>query len=152
MKPLIVLLGFFSSGCLFYYLVDGNPNINGNGRFALTVMLFFTAIGHFKFKKGMAMMLPSFVPAKELIILATGIIEVLLAIAIGISSLQTLAGCLLIAMFILFLPANIYAASRHLDYEKGTYDGKGLSYLWFRIPFQILLIGWIYHFVINPAS
>ena len=152
MKPFFVLIICFGISCLATYFVKGFIDVSASGKIALSIMLFFTAIGHFKFKKGMAMMLPSFVPAKELIILATGIIEFLLAIAIGISPLQTLAGWLLIAMFILFLPANIYAASRHLDYEKGTYDGNGLSYLWFRIPFQILLIGWTYYFVVNPAS
>ena len=96
-------------------------------------------------------MLPSFVPAKSFVIAATGVLEVLLAIVIHIQALQKLSGWLLIIMFLLFLPANIYAASKHLNYETGTYDGKGLSYLWFRVPFQILLIAWTYYFVINPS-
>ena len=118
---------------------------------AMGFMLWFTAIGHFKFKKGMSMMLPGLIPAKSFVIAATGVLEILLAISIQVSTLRVISGWILIIMFVLFLPANIYAAFRHLDYEKGTYDGKGLSYLWFRIPFQIFLIGWTYYFVICPS-
>jgi hypothetical protein len=30
----------------------------------------------------------------------------------------------------MILPANINAAINKVDYQKGTADGKGLSYLW----------------------
>lgn len=151
MKPFFVLIACFGLGCLFKYFINDSADIYTVGKIALTVMLFFTAAGHFKFKKGMAMMLPLFVPAKSLIIIATGLFEILLAIAIHITVVQVASGWLLVAMFIFFLPANIYAASRHLDYEKGTYDGKGLLYLWFRIPFQLFLIGWTYYSVISSS-
>lgn len=37
------------------------------------IMLIFTSIGHFKFTRGMALMLPRFVPAKKAIVYVTGI-------------------------------------------------------------------------------
>ncbi|MGH2645000.1 MAG: hypothetical protein ACRDE2_13690, partial [Chitinophagaceae bacterium] len=55
-----------------------------------------------------------------------------------------ITGWLLILFFILILPANISAATRHIDYQKPIAEGNGLAYLWFRIPLQILFIVWTY--------
>jgi len=49
----------------------------------------------------------------------------------------------LILFFILILPANILAALKKVDYQKGTNDGPGAGYLWFRIPLQIFFIAWV---------
>jgi uncharacterized membrane protein len=74
----------------------------------------------------------------------TGIIEFAAAIGLQIAGLRVLTGWLLIIFFILVLPANIYAATKHIDYQKGTTDGKGLNYLWFRVPLQLIFILWVY--------
>lgn len=39
----------------------------------------------------------------------------------------------------LILPANIYAAMNNVDHEKASVAGKGMNYLWFRIPLQIAI-------------
>jgi uncharacterized membrane protein len=57
----------------------------------------------------------------------------------------------LIVFFVLLLPANINAAIKHIDYQKGTFEGQGLNYLWFRIPLQILFIVWTYMSAIKPG-
>jgi hypothetical protein len=44
------------------------------------------------------------------------------------------------------LPANIYAAMNHIDYETGENNGKGPAYLWFRIVVQLFFIAWIGYF------
>jgi hypothetical protein len=44
------------------------------------------------------------------------------------------------------LSANINAAIHKVDYEKATYEGPGISYLWFRIPLQLLFIAWVAYF------
>ena len=56
----------------------------------------------------------------------TGVIEVLPAIGIQIPSARTLTAWLLIVFFIVLLPANIKAASQHVDYEKATSAGEGV--------------------------
>jgi hypothetical protein len=50
----------------------------------------------------------------------------------------------LMVFFILLMPGNIKAAIYHIDYQKGTFDGNGPTYLWFRIPLQLLFIVWTY--------
>jgi len=90
------------------------------------------------------MMLPDFIPFKAEVVYLTGIIEIAAAIGLFIPNIRIVTAWLLIVFFILILPANIYAAIKHIDYQKATFDGNGPSYLWFRIPLQILFISWAY--------
>lgn len=114
------------------------------GCIAMPAMLAFTSIGHFVFVKGMTMMLPPFVPFRKELVYLTGIIEIVAAIGLLIPSLRVVTGWWLIIFFIMLLPANIYAAIKHIDLEKATFDGSGLSYLWFRVPLQLFFIVWTY--------
>ena len=148
MKPLIVLISAFAL-CLGATYIIGSPDINVSGRAAMSLMLVFTAIGHFKFTDGMAMMLPSFIPVKKQIVLATGIIEILAAIGLLVPSTIKITGILLIIFFVMILPANIYAAIKKVDLEKANYTGTGINYLWFRIPEQLLFIFWVYLFALK---
>lgn len=144
MKPLIVLLSVFSISLLVLKLIRGNYEFTLSGRIAMSVMLLFTAVAHFAFTKGMAMMLPDFIPYKTETVYLTGIIEIAAAIGLFIPSFRLITAWLLIAFFMLILTANIYSAIKQIDYQKGTFDGNGLTYLWFRIPLQILFIVWTY--------
>lgn len=149
MKPLIVLLIVFGISLLAMRIFRGNHEFALSGRIAMSLMLVFTAIGHFVFTKGMAMMLPDFIPFKTETVYLTGIIEIGAAIGLFIPDFRFITGWLLIAFFILILPANIYAAIKDIDYQKGTFDGNGLTYLWFRIPLQILFVVWTYLFAVK---
>lgn len=144
MKPLSVLLLTFVVVLFVIKFTQKEHNFTLAARIAIATMLLFTAIGHFIFTKGMSMMLPSFLPYKTNIIYLTGIFEILLAIGLLIPKFQIISGWLLIIFLILMLPANIYASLNKINYQKGTFDGNGLSYLWFRIPLQILFIIWTY--------
>ncbi|GAL86720.1 membrane protein [Sporocytophaga myxococcoides] len=144
MKPLIVLLSVFLISIAAIRLINGVTNIPLAGRMAMAAMLAFTAVGHFVFTKGMSMMLPDFVPFKTETIYLTGLIEIAAALGLLIPGLRHIIGWLLIVFFLLLLPANIYAAFKHVDYQKGTFDGPGMTYLWFRVPLQLLFILWTY--------
>ncbi|MEJ0083107.1 MAG: hypothetical protein WDM78_19665 [Puia sp.] len=111
-------------------------------RIAMSLMLLFTASGHFAFPGGMMMMLPAFIPFRLALVYISGIIEIIAAIGLQIEIFRSLTAILLIIFFILVLPANIYAAAKQINYQKGGNDGNGLRYLWFRIPLQILFIIW----------
>ena len=114
------------------------------GVIAMSVMLVFTSIGHFVFTKGMLMMIPRFIPFRKELVYITGIIEIAAAVGLLIPRFRVMTAWLLIVFFILLLPANIYAATRQVDYQKGTLEGPGTTYLWFRVPLQILFILWVY--------
>jgi uncharacterized membrane protein len=144
MKPLFVLLGAFIISLLVTKLFTKTFDYPLSGRIAMAVMLVFTAIGHFAFTKGMMMMLPDFIPYKTEVIYLTGVIEIIAAVGLLIPNFRVWTGWALILFFILLLPGNIKAAIDHIDFEKGTFDGNGPDYLWFRIPLQILFIVWTY--------
>lgn len=144
MKTLIVLLSVFAISLLTTKFARGNLEFALSGRLAMSAMLMFTAVGHFAFTKGMTMMLPDFIPFKTETVYLVGIIEIDAAIGLFIPAFRVMIAWLLILLFVLMLPANIYASIKHIDYQKGTFDGNGLTYLWFRIPLHILFIVWTY--------
>ena len=144
MKPLIVLLLSFTISIFIIKIIKKEYDFALSARIAMSIMLLFTAIGHFAFTKGMSMMIPKIIPFKESIIYLSGIFEILLALGLIIPKFQIVSGWALIVFLLLMLPANIYASLNHVNYQKGTFDGNGLIYLWFRIPLQFLFIIWAY--------
>jgi uncharacterized membrane protein len=144
MKPLIILLAVFGITSLFLDLAL-------SGDIAMCVMLCFTALGHFKFKAGMARMIPKSIPFKSTVVYATGIAEIGMGIGLLFSATRTFSAILLIAFLAAVLPANIYAAMGHINFETGEANGKGPGYLWFRIPLQLFFIGWIVFFSLLMA-
>ena len=144
MKPLLVMLISFAIVIFVIKVIRKESKVALSARIAMSVMLLFTSIGHFVFTKGMVLMMPDLIPYKKEIVYLTGIIEILAAIGLQIPRVRVLTAWLLILFFILLLPANINAAINQVDYEKGTFEGSGTSYLWFRIPLQILFIVWTY--------
>lgn len=144
MKPLIVLLTVFLISIFIIKLITRKYDFCLAARIGMCAMLLFTAIGHFAFTKGMAMMIPPIIPFKTEIIYVTGCLEVILGICLLVPRLSVYSGWILIVFFMLLLPANIYASIKHIDYQKASFDGNGLSYLWFRIPLQFLFIMWTY--------
>ncbi len=144
MKPLVVLLVGFVISLFVVKIVHGEYEFALPGRIALATMLVFTSIAHFAFTKGMSMMIPAPIPYKTEIVYLTGIIEIIAAIGLLIPAFKVPTAWMLILFFVLLLPANIYAAIKHIDYQKATFTGNDLNYLWFRIPLQIFFIGWTY--------
>jgi len=151
MKPLIVLISVFIISLLVNRVFRNKFEIALSGRIAMSAMLSFTAIAHFVFTKGMAMMLPSFIPYKTETVYLTGFIEIGAAFALLIPKYRIFVAWLLIAFFILILPANIYASVKQIDYQTGTFEGNDLNYLWFRIPLQIFFILWTYFSAIKAS-
>ena len=144
MKPLLVLLSSFVIAIFVVKLIYKQYDFALSARIAMAIMLCFTAMGHFVYTKGMSMMIPEWIPFKTSFVHLTGVFEILLAVGLLIPKLKVISGWTLIIFLLLMLPANIYAAIHQVDYQKATFDGNGLSYLWFRIPLQALFIVWVY--------
>jgi uncharacterized membrane protein len=141
MKPLIVLLVTYLLA-LFIGKLLSDYDVRAAARIAMAVMLVFTSIGHFRFAKGMAMMIPDMIPYKTTMVYITGIIEIVAAVTLLLPATREATGIFLVGFFLLLLPANIYAAMHRINYENATADGPGLTYLWFRVPLQALFIIW----------
>ncbi|WP_353145238.1 hypothetical protein [Chryseobacterium sp.] len=124
-----------------------------SARIAMAVMLVSTGIAHFVYTKGMALMLPGWVPYREEMVYISGVLEVLMAVALLIPNIQKITGWLVILFFIVILPVNINAAVKHVNMDTGDYTGSGTGYLLYRIPLQLFFIGWVYFSCIRfPAG
>lgn len=144
MKPLLILLITFILSVVTIKFRKGCWETAKAARMSMAVMLLFTALGHFLFAEGMAMMIPDLFPFKLALVYLTGILEIAAAVGLHIPRFRKLTAWLLILFFVMVLPANIQAAIEQINYQTGTFDGHNLVYLWFRIPLQLLFIGWVY--------
>jgi uncharacterized membrane protein len=145
MLPFLILLSVYLVSVLVFKWRH-HSNLLFAGRLAMSTMLVFTATGHFLYPEGMAMMLPPVVPFKKELVLLTGILELAAAVGLLTEKYVVPTSRLLILFFILVLPANLYAAWRGVNYQEANFTGPGPAYLWFRIPLQLLFIGWVYYF------
>jgi uncharacterized membrane protein len=145
MAPLIVLLSTFFA-LLFIPVTRKRFGTGRAGVISMGVMLLFTAIGHFKYLKGMALMIPPFFPFPELITIATGIFEILAGVLLIAGKLNRIVVWMVLLFFIAILPANIYAGLHHVNLQKADFTGPGPEYLWFRIPLQLFFIAWLWYF------
>jgi uncharacterized membrane protein len=143
LKPLIVLITLFVISLITIKIGFHKLDTLLALKIAMSGMLVFTAIGHFAFGKGMAAMLPEPIPFKTQIIYLTGIAELISAVTLLVPALSVMTAWFLIVFFLVILPANISAAMRHVNYQKGTHDGPGPRYLWFRIPLQLFFLAWV---------
>lgn len=107
------------------------------------VSLFFlvTAAAHFLVTDTMTQMIPPSIPGRREIILLTGFFEIAGAIGIWIPRLARITGWALIAMLVGVLPSNIYGAFARVPLAG---HDLGPVYLLLRVPFQFLLIAWVY--------
>lgn len=144
MKPLIVLLSVFVIALLTIRSTTKGWDYRRAARFGMSAMLLFSALGHFMYADGMKMMIPEAIPFRLLIVYVTGVLEILFAITLFVPGLKFFTAWAIVVFLILILPMNIYAAYHKVDISSATYNGKGLDYLWFRVPLQFLFIFWAY--------
>lgn len=110
---------------------------------ALAVMLVITASAHFVPASVTAMpnhadlvrMVPSVVPFASAMVYATGVLELLGALGLVLARTRWAAGIALAALFVLLLPANVYAAVADVPFNGGE-----PTPLWLRLPEQALYI------------
>lgn len=147
MKLLTILFVTFILSLLATKIFQGNWDFLFSGNLGMAVFILFTGFSHFKFQKGMAMMIPDFIPAKIFWVYLTGIIEIVAGIGLMIPSIRELTAILLIIFYILVFVANINSSRKNINIFKADFTGPGMSYLYKeRIPMQIILILWTWYF------
>ena len=147
MKLLTILFVAFILGLLGTKIFQGDWNFLFSGNLGMAAFIIFTGLAHFKFQKGMAMMIPDFIPAKMFWVYATGIIEIAAGIGLMIPSLRETTAIWLIIFYVLVFIANINSSRKRINIFKADYTGPGMKYLYMqRIPMQIILIVWTWYF------
>ncbi len=105
-------------------------------RFGLAALFLLIATAHFTpVREGLVAMVPTWVPYPVFIVFATGVFEVLAAVGLVLPRFKRVTGILVILFLIAVFPANIRAAGLE-DIPGGVPSFS----LWWRAPFQLLLI------------
>jgi uncharacterized membrane protein len=147
MKLLTILFVTFILALAGTKIFHGDWDLLFSGNLGMAVFMVFVGFSHFKFQKGMAMMIPDFIPAKMFWVYATGIIEIAAGIGLMIPSIRELTAISLIVFFVLVFIANINSSKKNINIFKADFTGPGMDYLYKqRIPMQIILIVWTWYF------
>ncbi|PJJ67189.1 DoxX family protein [Chryseobacterium geocarposphaerae] len=152
MKLLTILFATFLLVLLGTKIFQGSWNFLFSGNLGMAVFIIFTGLSHFKFQKGMAMMIPEFIPAKMFWVYFTGIIEIAAGVGLMIPSIREITAVLLIVFYVLVFVANINASKKKINIFKADYTRPGMNYLYReRILMQLILISWTWYFGIYLA-
>lgn len=119
------------------------------GCLGLTMVFFFTGIGHFVSAEPMTDMIPPAVPYRLAIIYVSGVIEIVAGLALLPRATRVVAGWFVIAMLVVLLPSNVFAAIHRVPMGGHAW---GPVYLLIRVPLQIVLVVWCYWFAIRKGS
>lgn len=142
--PIIILLLLSSPlGIAFVYskFSDRPLNVAKYACWGLGIAFIFFFVGHLVKTEGMVEMLPPWIPFRLALVYLTGLIELLIGIALFMPRYQPFAAKLAIVVFVIFFPANIYAALNSIGLGGHQW---GPVYLLIRGPLQIILIAWAY--------
>lgn len=144
LTPIIILCILISPLALAFVLAKLTAkaiDIKKYANWGLACAFVFFSIGHLVQTEGMVEMLPSWVPERLTLVYVTGLLELLVAIALISPKWQPRAATTAIIILFAFFPANIYAAINAVSLGGHQW---GPSYLWIRTPLQAILIGWAY--------
>lgn len=105
----------------------------------LLALLFVAAgINHFVHPEFYVGIMPPYLPWPRFLVALSGVIEILLGIAVAVPATRRTAGWMLIAMLVAFIPVHIHMAM-HPDQFPDIAWWKILL----RLPVQAFFIGWV---------
>ena len=116
----------------------GGRSVADAARHAMGIALIFAGVSHFALLESFRAHLPSWVPNRDLLVYATGLIEIVGGGALLVRRFQERVGLAVAAYLVLVFPANVYVAVAGVDVP-GSPDGW---YHWARLPFQALFVWW----------
>jgi uncharacterized membrane protein len=109
-----------------------------SARFALATMFAFTAVSHFApMRRDLIAMVPPRLPRPDLLVFATGALELAGAAGLLFEATRFWAVWGLILLMAAMLPANVSAARRGIAIR-----GRQVTPLWLRVPMQVLFVVW----------
>ncbi len=112
-------------------------------KWLLAIAVGLSGVLHFTSSNVYEAMIPSWLPAHRLLVLISGVFEVLGAIGLLVPTTQHLAAWGLIALFIAVFPANVNMAVNTLPLGRKRVPAWTL---WARLPLQLVFIGWAWLF------
>ena len=110
------------------------------GLVIMAIFYFSAGINHLRNPEFYLKAMPPYLPNHALIVLLSGIAEIVLALTLLIPKTRTWAAWGIILLLIAVFPANIFMAT------SGKFTNIPETFLWLRLPLQFVLIWWAYRF------
>jgi uncharacterized membrane protein len=139
MMVLVVLAGT-------YVLVRLLPSRRGRSspdaaRVAMATAMGVAGASHLANPRPFVQHLPEFVPARERVILGTGLLEMFLGAALAAPTRRRREIALALAAYLVAVfPANVYVAVAGVRID----DLPGASHPWMRLPLQAVYVAWTF--------
>lgn len=133
-----VLVAGFLAAMLVPRRGGGRRPVRDAARLAMATAMVFAGVSHFAAPASFVQLLPEFVPYRDAVILATGVVEVLLGVGlVAPRRWRREVALALVAYLVAVFPANVYVAVAGVELE-----GLGGGSPWLRLPFQAVYIAW----------
>jgi uncharacterized membrane protein len=109
------------------------------GRWALAGLLALAGVGHFLVPEEFLGQVPPWVPAREAVVYVSGVVELLLAVAlVALPRHRVLVGWVVAAFFVVIFPGNVSQAVTGAD----AFGLDTPLARWTRLAFQPVLVVW----------
>ena len=110
-------------------------------RFAMGILFILASTLHFTASEAELKIIPAFLPMRREALYVTGVLEFLGGVGLFVPNrkVQRASSWGLVALLVAIFPANVYQAVAGI--KLGGFMNSPL-YLWGRLPFQIVFIGW----------
>ena len=111
-------------------------------KYILSFLLVIAGILHFLKPKFYLKIMPTYLPAHSLLVILSGIAEIICGLLLLFPTTQNIGAYLTIALLIAVFPANIEMTRKYFVKKR-----KGFWLTILRLPLQIVLIWWAYQFI-----
>lgn len=112
-------------------------------RFLLAAVLLGAGVMHFVDPWFFVQIMPSYLPWHWELVYVSGVIEIVLGVALLVPVTQRLAAWGAIALFVAVFPANVHMALANVQFDPPPAMGQPSSTAaWGRLPLQLVLIAW----------
>ncbi len=115
----------------------------------LACFFVYAGILHFVRPGGFVAIVPPWVPAASVMVAVSGAAEIVGGIGVVFATTRYLAGIWLVLLLIAIFPANVFMLHHAIEEHSATW---WLALLWLRLPFQPLMIWWIWRGAIRPGT
>ncbi|WP_373894705.1 DoxX family protein [Virgibacillus natechei] len=103
-----------------------------------SILLFGAGVLHFVHERGFRKAVPKILPFRRLIVLVSGVFEMIFSVLLWVKKGQHITGKLLAFFMVAVFPANVYMAVKRISFRPGEQANPWI--LWLRLPLQIPLI------------
>ena len=135
----LIVLAVATAVAVLVHRLRRGRGLREPARVGMAAAMIFAGVSHWLMPVPFLQHVPPFIPAPDLVVLLTGVIEVFLGAALLTPPRwRRRAGLLLAAYLIAVFPGNLYVALAGVDVQ----GQPGGWYPWARLPLQALFIAW----------